>query len=381
MHAGMRRVPAERARHAKRLGHVSGPAFPILADASNGNGTTTAGATTPSSQTPPTPTSATHSSSSALTSSSTTPSSPPALSSPTTPSTSSVASPSAPALSLSLIIPSAASTSTSPTPSTMSTPPANAAAVTNSGLSGGAIAGIIAGAAVVGAALIVFFVRKTYLRRRERKRISWNGAPGLGADILEEPKPFSDISERPASSTIATNTPQRIAPPSPFEAYGQSMYTTPVSPLAHMQPPSIPTYATPAPPPATYNNPTPVSAYPTYPVPSPYNPGNPAALAMARGATGAGISSTLSSVRAQRAPAEATVKCTFVPTLPDELSITTGERVFIVEQYDDGWDLCANVRGERGMVPRECLEHAPIDQPDVGWRNVRRASSLNPDGM
>lgn len=89
---------------------------------------------------------------------------------------------------------------------------------------------------------------------------------------------------------------------------------------------------------------------------------------------------TLPSVRAQHAPLEAMVKCTFVPTLPDELSITTGERIFIVEQYDDGWDLCANVRGERGMVPRECLEHAPIDQPDIGWRNVRRTSSLNPDG-
>ncbi|KAF8447761.1 hypothetical protein L210DRAFT_3527126 [Boletus edulis BED1] len=74
------------------------------------------------------------------------------------------------------------------------------------------------------------------------------------------------------------------------------------------------------------------------------------------------------------------VKCTFVPTLPDELSITTGERILVLEQYDDGWDLCANVRGERGMVPRDCLEHAPIDQPDIAWRNVGRTSSLNPDG-
>lgn len=243
--------------------------------------------------------------------------------------------------------------------------------MSNSGLSGGAIAGIIAGAVIVGAALIVFFVRKTYLRRRGRKHLSWNGPPGLGERVIDEPKPLPDISEQPLSS------PQRIAPLSPFEAYGQSMYSTPV---VHTQPPGLSAYAVPTPPPVTYNNPAPVAPYHTRLAPSTYNPGNTTAPTVARVAAGTGISSTLPPVRAQHAPLEAMVKCTFVPTLPDELSITTGERIFVVEQYDDGWDLCANVRGERGMVPRECLEHAPIDQPDIGWRNAGRTSSLNPDG-
>ncbi|KIJ69184.1 hypothetical protein HYDPIDRAFT_55230, partial [Hydnomerulius pinastri MD-312] len=77
---------------------------------------------------------------------------------------------------------------------------------------------------------------------------------------------------------------------------------------------------------------------------------------------------------------EATVKCTFVPTLPDELSITTGERVRLVAQYDDGWALCANGRDEQGMVPQECLERIVVDQGEADWRNARRVSSLNPDG-
>lgn len=246
-------------------------------------------------------------------------------------------------------------------------------AVTHSGLSGGAIAGIIAGAVIVGVAFIVFVVRKTYLRRRERKRISWNGAHELGAGIPDEPK-FPDISER-----LVSDLPSHpSAPLSPFEAHGQSVYSTPLPPVVHMQPPTMPSYGAPALPPATYNNPAPVAAYPTQPVPSTYNrAGN--ATPFTPGFMTPGITSTPPPVRGQHAPLEAIVKCTFVPTLPDELSITTGERVFVVEEYDDGWNLCANARGERGMVPRDCLEHAPVDQPGIGWRNVARTSSLTPD--
>ncbi|KAH0830742.1 hypothetical protein J3R83DRAFT_2221 [Lanmaoa asiatica] len=376
MHAGVRRVPAERVRHAKRLGHVqvgSGPTFPVLAVTGNGAATTAPiqpsaiPTTTALSQTAPTTTSAKQSSSNVLSSSSPTQTPSSALSSTTTSSTSTAASFTstqsfaATASSSFPITQPTTSASTSPTSSSPSTSQTEAAAVTNNGLSGGAIAGIIAGAIIVGVAIIVFFVRKTYLRRRERKHISWNRPSGL-----DEPNLFPEISERPASFTSVANTPQRSVPLSPFEAYGQPMYSAPVPPVVHMQP-TIPTYAVPMPPPATYNNPTPVATYPTQHVPSTYG--------------GAGISSTLPSVRAQHTLVEATVKCTFVPTLPDELSITTGERIFIVEQYDDGWDLCTNGRDERGMVPRECLERAISDQPGIGWKNAQRISSLNPDGI
>ena len=79
----------------------------------------------------------------------------------------------------------------------------------------------------------------------------------------------------------------------------------------------------------------------------------------------------------------ALVRVTFVPQLPDELAITPGETVYIRTEFDDGWALCANTRGEQGMVPLECLEgggsqFAELALPSVNWHNrdSRRVSSL-----
>lgn len=74
----------------------------------------------------------------------------------------------------------------------------------------------------------------------------------------------------------------------------------------------------------------------------------------------------------------AIIRCTFIPSLPDELSITTGETVTILNEYDDGWALCANVRGEQGMVPLECLakDAATPRVHESDWKNAQRASSL-----
>ncbi|KAH9005011.1 hypothetical protein EDB86DRAFT_2881061 [Lactarius hatsudake] len=77
------------------------------------------------------------------------------------------------------------------------------------------------------------------------------------------------------------------------------------------------------------------------------------------------------------------VRVTFVPQLPDELAITPGEKLYIRAEFDDGWALCANTRGEQGMVPLECLEgsggqFAGFPPPLVDWHNrdSRRVSSL-----
>ncbi|KIK71007.1 hypothetical protein GYMLUDRAFT_144837, partial [Collybiopsis luxurians FD-317 M1] len=51
----------------------------------------------------------------------------------------------------------------------------------------------------------------------------------------------------------------------------------------------------------------------------------------------------------------AAVRCTFVPNFPDELTILNGEMLDILQEFDDGWVLCVNSRGEKGMVPLECL--------------------------
>jgi len=77
------------------------------------------------------------------------------------------------------------------------------------------------------------------------------------------------------------------------------------------------------------------------------------------------------------------VRVTFVPQLPDELAITPGETLYIRVEFDDGWALCANTRGEQGMVPSECLEggggqSAELPVPSIAWqsRDSRRVSSL-----
>lgn len=77
----------------------------------------------------------------------------------------------------------------------------------------------------------------------------------------------------------------------------------------------------------------------------------------------------------------------FMPTLADELPVTTGETVFIVEAFDDGWASCTNSRGQCGVVPLECLQSmarkprgqllAQQQQQQGGdWRTSKRVSSL-----
>ncbi|KAH7889511.1 hypothetical protein F5I97DRAFT_1801262 [Phlebopus sp. FC_14] len=252
--------------------------------------------------------------------------------------------------------------SVSPSPST--TPiQTDATSSSSSGLSSGAIAGIAAVGVIALVALTVFFVRKTCLRRRQGKRISWNGSPGFGlkagsAGTSDEPKPLPGI---PEGSLV-----------SPFEAHGQSVYVNP----RLVSRPSSTQHAVPSPPPASYNNPVPMPPF-SPPPQLQTSPNNSTALAMARAAASSSLSPLhYSRGQAQEKPS-AMVKCMFVPNLPDELSITMGERVRINAQYDDGWALCENSRGEQGMVPQECLEHIVTDQTD--WRNTKRASSLNPD--
>ncbi|PFH51686.1 hypothetical protein AMATHDRAFT_103751, partial [Amanita thiersii Skay4041] len=46
----------------------------------------------------------------------------------------------------------------------------------------------------------------------------------------------------------------------------------------------------------------------------------------------------------------------FEPTLPDELRLSIGETMRVLAEYDDGWGLCENAKGERGMIPLECLD-------------------------
>lgn len=258
------------------------------------------------------------------------------------------------------------------TPSATATAINNVSSASSQTLSGGALGGIIAASVVVALALIIFIVRKTYLRRRQNRRLSWPAG-----NIFNEIKPLpaapsDDFSEKPASL--------RSSPKSPFEAHGQSQYPGPLQPpIQRMQSPFT-GYAGPAPPPASYNNPMPMYSQPP-PLPS-LSPGD-SAVAMARAAAGANLYSppapaTTPIPMFPTAP-EAVVNRAFIPTLPDELSVTAGERIRVLAQYDDAWALCVNGRGEQGMVPQECLDR-PVASNQPDWRNAGRTSSLISDG-
>jgi len=84
-------------------------------------------------------------------------------------------------------------------------------------------------------------------------------------------------------------------------------------------------------------------------------------------------------------PYSTTVVCAFIPSLPDELTISIGETLSVLAGYEDGWSLCMNRRGKQGMVPNECLEDSfssmglLLPPPSGDYRNSKssaRVSSL-----
>ena len=80
-------------------------------------------------------------------------------------------------------------------------------------------------------------------------------------------------------------------------------------------------------------------------------------------------------------PYSTTVVCTFIPSLPDELTVYIGETLRVLAGYEDGWSLCMDCRGEQGMVPNECLEQSSSILPKHGSRLLRsstRVTSLAP---
>jgi len=79
-------------------------------------------------------------------------------------------------------------------------------------------------------------------------------------------------------------------------------------------------------------------------------------------------------------PFGATVIYTFITSLPDELSIRVGETIRVLVEYDDGWALSLNSRGEQGMVPLQCLDRGVGSRDfdgDADMDGMRRVSSLH----
>jgi hypothetical protein len=231
-------------------------------------------------------------------------------------------------------------------------------------------------------ALNFLWVRKRYIRNRQKKSGAWAGAnhsnnafgpattttaPGLEAYFAGAEK----AAEAAAAAAADADAPAMRSPAAPVSAPVYAAFTT-SAPAPVPQPPA-----------PSYNNPPAPMSPPTLPaaIPAILRPGSPAASLRSTPPAPqppATPSAFGVPVPATTAAASAVVRCTFIPTLPDELQIATGERVRVLAEYDDGWGLCQNARGEQGMVPLECLqrEGGAHGAAQGDWRNSRRASSL-----
>ncbi|KAJ3750386.1 hypothetical protein DFH05DRAFT_1409835 [Lentinula detonsa] len=202
-------------------------------------------------------------------------------------------------------------------------------------LSGGTIAAIAIGVLVLVSAAVVLIGRRCLAMRRQKKRATarWlNGFSAPNTEAFTGPEKFS------------TQPPMSVIEPSYGTGYA---YTPTISAASNVgtsgEVAGLPTPATPA---ASFNN------VPTTP--------------------GAALSSFVNRTAVRR---------TFVPNLPDELTVLNGEMLDILQEYDDGWVLCSNSKGETGMVPLECLTSKSETGSDFwGERSMggsRRVSSIS----
>lgn len=204
--------------------------------------------------------------------------------------------------------------------------------LSSSKLSGGAIAGIAIAVVVILAAIIVFLFRKRMIANRKDRRNNWSGGvsppqPAMTTVPLNTPaiQAFRDASGYGYPSDPAPPVPP--VPASLLPGGGARPGSVAIPPPPQAQPPVV----VPPPPPSSFNPPI--------------------------------VGGT-------------TVRCTFIPNLDDELWITTGETIKVLQEYDDGWALCENAGQQRGMVPVECLERGEGGAQNAR-PNLKRASSLS----
>lgn len=226
----------------------------------------------------------------------------------------------------------------------------------SSGLSGGAIAAVVIVLLLAMGALVFLLLRRRRIQRRTARRATWT------ANAWQPPT--ADGSLEKAVTEINPTSLSDIGP-----AAGAPSSSTRGNEGGAAQPPAIPIILRKSPP--TYIPQTPVTQQP----PSYFSPVDSSAPSPQPSAA-----RTMGSESTQYATV--LVRVTFVPQLPDELAITPGETLYIRTEFDDGWAYCANIRGEEGMVPLECLEGAGGQfaefPPSVDWHNrdSRRVSSL-----
>jgi hypothetical protein len=211
-------------------------------------------------------------------------------------------------------------------------------ALSSASLPKGAIAAIIVVIVLILAGGALLLVRVFYKRSRSKKRTS-------RMDMIAPSKPsWFGIRTSTRQEAFTSVTPFSV------QQTGGGMVSTPRAQYQYPQPP-VPPLSDAAP--STVIQPLSSPAGP-FLTPIPYVQSNTTAFA--------------------------TVLKTFVPTLSDELSILAGERVTVLESFDDGWaQVCragSNNPVDQGMVPLECLV---FDGPSfVRQTRSPRASSINP---
>ncbi|KAF9449580.1 hypothetical protein P691DRAFT_812150 [Macrolepiota fuliginosa MF-IS2] len=193
-------------------------------------------------------------------------------------------------------------------------------------LSSGAIAGIVIGCLVVLLVAAILGLRKRTVHNRLKLRGLWTGSKGLGFGNPLEPRSYAYNQ----SSTINGR------------GLGESSMGFIGEPASA----------------GTPRRPTSISIL---------GSGLPQALPSAYGSEGSVTPSQAGGVYM------AVVALSFVPRLPDELSISTGETLRVLEEYDDGWAKCMSLSGETGMVPLECFDRQRNEEMQ---RNSRRHTSL-----
>jgi len=335
MHSNLRRLPAERARHRKRLpsqGREDAP--PLARQVLNNDGFTLTGPITVTQVIPINPATTTSTTNTNLLTTSAVQATVTTSASTTSVPTSSVSTASAAPPTLTPVTPPvpvasainpSASTSNAATENAANSNGGVAGVSTQHGLPTGAIVGITIACVMLILGAFVFFIRQRAMRNRKQARQSmaaWQASRPTNSSF--EPRP---VAQFPASMGETS--------PGISFARAQAQALAARAPVPDMPQPMA----------SSYNNPVP--AVPVVPTGS---------------------------------AASATVLYEFIPTLPDELSITTGEIVRVVSEYDDGWALCANARGEQGMVPLECLDRGSPPTLSVeqqqDYRDSRRTSSL-----
>ncbi|KAF8163644.1 hypothetical protein B0H34DRAFT_795327 [Crassisporium funariophilum] len=227
-------------------------------------------------------------------------------------------------------------------------------------LNSGAIAGIVIGCLIFIVIALFFGLRRKFKQNRRKLRGIWTRSRGVS------------IATGAAGTTGTSFEPKQYSGVT-FPRYTmQSGQTSPGYQFAQAQGNalSIRVPATPVPvPPVSYNNDSPHTSSPSSTLPS-----------------AAFSPMVYSQGTAPLSPFAAMVVFTFIPSLPDELSIRVGETIRVLAEYDDEWVLCMNTRGEQGMVPNECLNRGgsswggmpPLQQRNREARLSRRVASLSP---